>query len=86
MPPEKQQVLVSVREVVAAMGGTTALAEWCGVTVSAVSNWAAEGWIPPARYLAISTELMRRGYRVAPSVFRQQVGIPIADHQRLTDR
>lgn len=75
MAPEKQ-VLGSVRAVTAAMGGTTALAEWLSinvapVSVSAVSNWAGEGWIPPAWYLAISTELGRRGYGVDPKVFRQ---------------
>lgn len=68
----EKPILSTVTEVTVAMGGATALAEFCRVTIAAVSNWRAEGWIPPARYLAISTELARRGYRVTPSVFRQQ--------------
>jgi hypothetical protein len=72
----ENQALSSVRAVIEAMGGTTVLAEWLSanvapVSVSAVSNWAGEGWIPPAWYLALSTELGRRGYAVDPKVFRQ---------------
>jgi hypothetical protein len=77
MTPEKQ-VLQSVREVFEAFGGPTALTEWAknnvpdaSISKSAVSNWASEGWIPPAWYVAISTELAERGYEVDPKVFRQ---------------
>jgi hypothetical protein len=72
----EKQVLDGVRAVIEAMGGPTALAEWLSanvapVSVSAVSNWGSEGWVPPAWFLALSTELGRRGYEVDPKVFRQ---------------
>jgi hypothetical protein len=75
---EKRQALSTVREVIDAFGGPTALTEWVNsnvegtsITKSAVTNWHIEGWIPPAWFLAISTELKIRGYDVEPKVFRQ---------------
>lgn len=67
----KRQALSSVREVVEALGGTKAVAERADVTMSAVSNWLGEGWIPPAWYVAFSAELHRLGFDVDPQVFRQ---------------
>ena len=75
---EKQPLLSTVTEVIDALGGPTGLIEWAktqfphaSISKSAVSNWKAEGWIPPAWFLAFSTELARRGHTVDPKVFRQ---------------
>jgi len=69
---EPRQVLSNVRQVVDVLGGTKAVAEKADVTMSAVSNWIGEGWIPPAWYAAMSAELQALGFDVDPQVFRQQ--------------
>lgn len=71
MATKKPVPLHSVREVVEAFGGTNTLARWAKIGPPAVSNWIAEGWIPPAWYLAISEHLREDGYEVDPKVFRQ---------------
>jgi hypothetical protein len=68
----QRQVLSTVREVVDALGGSKAVSERADVTISAVSNWIGEGWIPPAWYLAMSAALREIGFDVDPRVFRQQ--------------
>jgi hypothetical protein len=68
----KRQALSTVREVVETLGGTKAVAEMADVSMSAVSNWLSEGWIPPAWYVAMSAALRELGFDVDPQVFRQQ--------------
>lgn len=52
-----------------ALGGTSAVARWLGVGMSAVSNWKAANAIPQRLHLTFWIELRRRRMKVAPSLF-----------------
>ena len=62
-------MLMSVDDIVCALGGTAAVAELCGVGSSTVSNWRARRRIPAERYLVLSAALTRAGEAASPSVF-----------------
>ncbi len=78
MIPEKQ-VLLTARQVVDALDGATVVAGMCRVTVSAVSNWCRQGWIPAVWFDAMRAALRGKGYDVDPRVFRQQP-LKASDH------
>ena len=65
----KQKTLRTVCEVVKAFGGPKALAQWADVGPSAVSNWKADGFIPPGWHYRMMLELQGRGFSVAPQAF-----------------
>lgn len=64
--------LRTVGDVVEALGGTKAAAEWADVGPSAVSNWIAKAFIPPGWHYRINTELGARGLEIDPAVFGLQ--------------
>lgn len=68
---KKISILHTAKDVVEAFGGTKETAEWAGIGMPAVSNWLADGWIPPGWYLSMSEKLRQRGFDVDPAVFRQ---------------
>lgn len=59
----------SVSELVAAFGGTGAMAEWLDVGSSTVSNWKALGYIPRSYHFMIYLECKERGIELEPSAF-----------------
>jgi hypothetical protein len=59
----------SVEEMVAAFGGTKAMADWADVGMSAVSNWIASKAIPRGYHLRLYLEAQRRGILVHPDLF-----------------
>lgn len=61
------QTISSIRELIEALGGPTAVAQWAGVEhASAVSNWEARGSIPPGYHMRLSLEARRRGFVISP--------------------
>lgn len=59
----------TVAQLVAAFGGTSALAGWADVVPSTVSNWKEQGYIPPGWHLRLYLECEQRGLRVSPDLF-----------------
>lgn len=59
----------TVSDLVAAFGGTGAVAEWLDVGSPCVSNWKALGQIPRGYHLQIYLEAKRRGIRICSSLF-----------------
>jgi hypothetical protein len=74
---ETSRVLSTVREIVAALGGTGATAERLGIGPPAVTAWINRGVIPPSRFLQIQAELNALGLSPEQSLFQQ--------HSRTTD-
>lgn len=72
----KPAILYTIDDVIAAFGGTKAVAEWAGVGMSAISNWSERG-IPAGWHYRIDRELRGRGFEIDPSVF----GCPPHDQQ-----
>lgn len=64
----RQTTLTTTEQVIEALGGTTAAAEWAGMGPSGISNWLARG-IPPGWHYRIDRYLATKGYTVAPEVF-----------------
>lgn len=62
-------MIITVREVVNALGGTYKTAAATGVVAPAVSMWLKRGLIPPAHYITIRDELLDRCLYVTPDVF-----------------
>lgn len=61
------KTISTIRELIAALDGPTAVAEWAGVEhASAVSNWEARGSIPPGYHLRLLLEARRRGFVISP--------------------
>lgn len=56
----------TVPELVAALGGTCAVAEWLDVGASTVSNWKALGFVPRAYHLEIYFECQSRRIQIEP--------------------
>jgi hypothetical protein len=56
-------------ELVASLGGDTAVAEWLGISQSAVANWKVRRSIPPGWHLRMLVRLRRDGKSINPSVF-----------------
>lgn len=67
--PKRIKTHTTVRSVIRALGGTAQVARWVGVGMPAVSNWIAEGYIPPGLHLQFFLAIERRGERVSPCVF-----------------
>lgn len=63
--------LKSVQDVVNAFGGAKATAKWGGVSESAVLNWIARGFIPPAWHFRLQHHFKPRSFELCGSVFNQ---------------
>jgi len=69
-PPATE--LNSATDVIDALGGTGAVADWLGVDVRVVSNWRVRG-LPPETFLAFNTKLAKLGgWYAPPSLWRQK--------------
>ena len=66
----------TVEELVAAFGGTKAMADWADVGMSAVSNWIAQGYVPRGYHLRLYLEAQRRGILIDPSLLGVDGGTP----------
>jgi hypothetical protein len=66
---KKQRKLTTVAQVVEALGGTKAAAEWADVGQSAISNWIAKEFIPPGWHYRLDQHLSVEGYQLDPVVF-----------------
>jgi len=62
-------MLLSVDDVIRAVGGTKAIAKLTSVGTSAVSNWRADGLIPAAKFMLIANALNDRGLVASPTLF-----------------
>ncbi len=61
--------IYTVNELVAAYGGTKAMAEWCGVGESCVSNWKADAQIPTGWHLRMFVYACDKAWILAPELF-----------------
>lgn len=61
--------LLTVSEIVDAVGGRSAAAELGGVNGNAVSNWKARGRIPAELFMVFAGALERAGKEASPDVF-----------------
>lgn len=61
--------ITSIDELVATLGGDTAVAEWLGISQPAVANWKARGTIGSGWHLRLLAEVRRRGITIDPRVF-----------------
>jgi hypothetical protein len=60
----------SARDVIEALGGTTAVAELTGNRfLSAVSNWSKAGAFPPNTYIVLSEALAAKGHEAPVSLW-----------------
>lgn len=62
----------SVGELIAEMGGQTALARRLGIKQPQVWRWKNEGLVGPKYFLAINQLLRGKGLSVSPDVFRMR--------------
>jgi DNA-binding transcriptional regulator YdaS (Cro superfamily) len=62
-------MLISVEEVIDALGGTAAAADLLGMSRPAISTWKARGRIPSDNFMLISDELSKRSLQASPTVF-----------------
>lgn len=70
MLDHRTDTLRTVRDVVAALGGSGATAALLGIGSTAVSNWGAKDCIPPTHYLDLERLLKERGWKVDSSLFK----------------
>ena len=64
------KILISVSDIIDALGGSSATAELCGVGVAAVSVWRVNNMIPSHSFPIISEKLLKKGFRPRTSLFR----------------
>lgn len=60
---------MTVKEFIVALGGNTAVAQKCGVKISAVSNWNRADLIPERWYRKLSTVARKKGVKVPEKRF-----------------
>lgn len=71
--------LKNVPEVIAALGGNTAVGNLLGVTQNAVSNWRSRGAFPAHTYVAMQMLLARRGFDAPDKLWAMtQIKLPTA--------
>lgn len=56
----RKEPVRTIDELIEALGGTVAVAEWAQVRHTAVSNWRTSGFIPPGWHLLLLAECSRR--------------------------
>lgn len=66
---KRTKILRNVRDVVDALGGTYAAADWAGITPAAVSHWIAREFIPPGWHYRLSEEMRKFNCIIDPAVF-----------------
>lgn len=64
--------LKTVKEVIAAFGGTSKAAAWAGHGPSAISNWLDREFIPPGWHYRMSQWAQQQGFEIDPRVFGEQ--------------
>lgn len=64
--------LQTADQVIDALGGTSATARLTGRKAQHVSNWRAEGRLPPDTYLIVLKELKRKRKSAPPTLFSIQ--------------
>jgi len=69
MSKDMPKRIETVAQLVDALGGTTAVANWLDVVPSTISNWKEHGQIPPGWHLQLYLECQRRELCVAPGLF-----------------
>ena len=67
---ERQKHLRTASEIVVAIGGNSVLAKLTGRKTQHITNWKAQGTLPPATYLVVTDELRRLGYDAPPELWR----------------
>ncbi len=72
-------VIVSVEDLVAALGGNEEVARLAGLsTTHAVSNWGTRRRVPAAYFLIFQRALKERGHEVSPDLFGiHQAEVPL---------
>ncbi len=70
--------LSSIDEVIVALGGPAATARLVARSPQAVTNWRAEGRMPPKLYLVMHAALAQRGKRAPASLWgmTEPAGVP----------
>lgn len=63
------KICTDVESVVAAFGGTNAMAKEFGVLPSAVSNWKAQGYFPERMHYRLAKKAEARGLKLGETVF-----------------
>lgn len=72
-------IIATVDDLVEALGGTKAVAEWAIVSPSAVSHWRSEGKIPRGWHLELYAECLRRKLSIdTGAVFGMKLPLPAA--------
>lgn len=69
MARKQKKTLKSVAEVIKALGGPKAIADWVGAPRQTVSNWKSFGYIPSPWFDLFEQRLDDRGYSVDRGVF-----------------
>lgn len=69
MSSDMPKHIETVAQLVSALGGTTAVANWLDVVPSTISNWKEHGQIPTGWHLQLYLECQRRELSVAPGLF-----------------
>lgn len=70
-PPPPLMRLASARDVVAKLGGPSRVGRDYGRSRQTVQRWQVSGVISPEVFLAMTTELRRRGYEASPALWGQ---------------
>jgi hypothetical protein len=61
--------LGSTSDVIAALGGTAAVARLTGNRMTTVSNWSSRRRFPARTFVVVSTELEKRGLSASPALW-----------------
>jgi hypothetical protein len=70
-------IIATVDDLVEALGGTKAVADWALVSPSAVSHWRSERKIPRGWHLELYAECLRREIQIdTVSVFGMKLPLP----------
>ena len=62
-------MLRTVDDLVETLGGTTKVAELCGTTSAAVSNWRSRRKIPSEKFVLVEAALRKRGHDAPKRLF-----------------
>lgn len=74
--PARPEPILSVPDLIAALGGPDAAADVLAENVTNVRQWKHRGWITPDRFLKHSTILTSRQIAVSPAIWRQAEPVP----------
>jgi hypothetical protein len=71
--PVPSDVLMTVPDVIKALGGTTAVGDLLGITSQAVSNCIRKKVFPPAHFVKMRNALSERGYSAPLALWKQEL-------------